>query len=454
VSVAQAFSTWIHPLAVLAPAASLVATLTEPLVHGDTAHVYKLPADLLAKAQAMESARTALYFGGAAWTIGFTAILVRFRLGAHIARLADRSTRRRAGPLSRPWLAGLIAVPLWLLVLALIGLPVSLLSHRLSLAYKLSVEGWPGWWSDWARSTLLGVAVGTLVLSSLYALLRHTRRAWFWFWLLTLPCIVAGVFLTPLVVDPLFNHFSPLGDRNPALVAQLERVAARGGMTIPPSRMFVMDASRRYTGMNAYVTGFGASKRIVIWDTTLPTTPGTPKPSKPGTAMSIDELLDIYGHEQGHYVLGHIWKGMLYTAVLLFAFYWLAFRLIEAAIRRRGEAWQIAANPSDWSSLGLVLLVAGVLSFLADPLANGFSRMEEHQADVYGQEVIHGLVPDPQGIAVEDFNRLGRVWLEDPEPNRFVVWWTYSHPPTSDRANFAATYDPWRPGGRPRYFPH
>ncbi len=366
-------------------------------------------------------------------------------MGERMARLAKRSVGGLRGRARRPWLEGMIAAPLWLVLLALAGLPVSVLSHHVSLVYGLSIEGWGAWSADWVKSTLLTLLVGTLVLSCLYALLRaSTRWAWVWFWVLTLPFVVLGVFVTPLVIDPLFNHFTPLAERDPALVAQLERVVARGGLSIPASRMFVMDASRRYTGMNAYVTGFGASKRIVVWDTTLP---------KAGEGMTTDELLDIYGHEQGHYVLGHIWKGMLYSAVLLFFFYWLAFRIIQAVIERRGEAWHIDANPADWSSLGLVLLVATTLGFVADPLANAFSRMEEHQADVYGQEVIHGLVADPQAVAVRDFNRLGRVWLEDPEPNRFVVWWTYTHPPTGDRADFAAAYDPWKPGGQPKYFP-
>ena len=417
-------------------------------------HAYTLPPDLLMKAQALERMRTLLYFGGTAWTLLVLLLLVRGRMGEHIALLAQRATSRNAGRQPsldrRPFLQGLIALPLWLLVLALVGLPPALLAHHVSRRYGLSVEGWGAWSLDWIKSTLLTLALGTLVLSTLYALLRYTSRfAWLWFWLATLPCVVIGVYATPLVIDPLFNHFSPLAERSPALVAQLQRVVARGGLSIPPSRMFVMDASRRYTGMNAYVTGFGGSKRIVVWDTTLP---GADAASASGP-MNIDELLDIYGHEQGHYVLGHIWKGMLYSAALLFFFYWLGFRLVEAVIRRRGDAWHIAENPADWSSLGLVLLVAALLGFLADPLANAFSRMQEHQADVYGQEVIHGLVADPQAVAVRDFNRLGRVWLEDPQPNRFVVWWSYTHPPTADRANFAAAYDPWRAHGKPHYFP-
>ena len=76
-----------------------------------------------------------------------------------------------------------------------------------------------------------------------------------------------------------------------------------------------------------------------------------------------------------------------------------------------------------------------VLSFIAEPMGNAFSRMIEHQADVYGQEVIHGLVADPQRVAVEDFQRLGEMWLENPSPNRLVEWWTYTPSFDEDRSD-------------------
>ncbi|HEY0786807.1 MAG TPA: M48 family metalloprotease [Acidobacteriaceae bacterium] len=418
------------------------------------ARAYALPPELLARARALASARDALYFGSVGWSVLVLALLVRGRWGERIALLGQRLS---GGRVRRPFVQGLIAAPIWLLLLALINLPAEMLGHHVSLLYHLSIEGWAGWAADWAKGTLLMLGLGTLVLATLYVLLRATGTwAWFWFWLATLPFMVLGVFLAPLLIDPFFNHFTPLAQRDPAVVAQLQRVVARGGLSIPASRMFVMDASRRSTGMNAYVTGFGASKRVVVWDTTLPGSPASTAGG--GPPMSTDELLSIYGHEQGHYVLGHIWKGMLYSAALLLVFYWIAFRLLRAAIRAHGEQWHIDPNPADWSSLGLLLLLATILGFLAEPLANSFSRMEEHQADVYGQEVIHGLVSDPQAVEVLDSNRLGRVWLEDPDPNRFVVWWSYTHPPTGDRADFAAHYNPWQaaaPGAqatKPRYF--
>jgi len=202
--------------------------------------------------------------------------------------------------------------------------------------------------------------------------------------------------------------------------------------------MFLMNASAKSTGVNAYVTGFGASKRIVVWDTALKLT-------------SRDEILFIYGHEQGHYALHHIVKGLIFAAVLFLGFYWIAYRLLRWLVKRYGNAWGIQ-SVDEWASVELVLLLVTVLSFVAEPMANSFDRMTEHQADVYGQEVIHGLVVDPQQVAAQDFQRLGEIWLDNPSPNPFVAWWTYSHPSTSERMRFAAGYNPWVDGQEPRYF--
>lgn len=391
-----------------------------------------LPPDKLAKAIALSHWRTGLYFGDTAWMIFALWLLLRLRVGSGIARVAERIS-------SRAWVQGLVAAPICLMILSILELPESLLGHHVGVEFGLSVEGWLAWWGDWGKSLVLTLLVGTFVLGVLYALLRHApRRWWIWFWAFTVPVVVAGTFVAPIVIDPLFNHFEPLRKTDPALVQQIERVAARGGLQIPPSRIFLMDASRKVTGPNAYVTGIGASKRVVVWDTTL-------KEETP------DEILFTYGHEQGHYVLHHIPKGLAFSAAVFFVFYWIAFHLLNWLVRRRGGAWGIDAVAS-WSSLGLVLLLMTVLGFLADPIANSFSRTIEHQADVYGQEVIHGLVPNPQAIVVHSFCSDAQLWLDDPAPNAFVVFWTYSHPSTEQRAEFAAHYDPWLPGRTPRYF--
>jgi Zn-dependent protease with chaperone function len=392
---------------------------------------YTLPPDKLAKALVLYHAGIWSYFGGTLWNVLILYLLLRLGLGSAIRNLAARANHRS-------WVQGLIVAPLWLLIVTAINLPISLALHHLNLRYGISVEPWSMWWLDFAKSLGLTLVVGTAVLSVLYLLIRRApRRWWLWFWIISLPIELAAVFLVPIYIDPLFNHFSPLAQSDPALVQQLEKVAARGHLHIPPSRMFVMNASARVTGPNAYVTGFGASKRIVVWDTTL-------------HELSTPQILAVYAHEQGHYVLHHIQKGMLFSALVTFVFFWIAFRLFRWIVRRHGPTLHITSL-DDWSSLGALLLLVTVLSFFADPVSNAFSRHIEHQADVYGEEAIHGLVPNPQTTMAASFQHLGELWLEVPHPNPFVVFWTYSHPPTSYRMNFAAHYDPWAPGHHPRY---
>ena len=402
----------------------MLASATKPLCN--------LPPEKLRAAIELSCWRTALYFGGTAWLVFALALLVRLRAGAAIVRLGARVSER-------PWLQGFVVIPVWLLILSALELPGAILGHHISLTFGLSVEKWPAWWIDWLQSEWLTVLLGVAVLSALYRLMRRSpQRWWLWFWAFTIPVEIVLTFVAPLVIDPLFNHFTPLAQTNPALVDQLERVAAKGGLRIPPDRIFLMDASHRATGANAYVTGLGASKRIVVWDTTL-------------KIESPNEILFTYGHEQGHYILHHIPKGIAFSAVVFFVFYWIAYQLFTWLVRTRGARWGIS-EASSWSSLGLALAVAVVLNFLAAPVANTFSRSIEHQADVYGQEVIHGLVPDPQATTVSSFCSDALVWLDNPDPNRFVEFWTYSHPSTEERAEFAAHYDPWQPGRHPRYF--
>ena len=393
--------------------------------------VCKLPPDKLAAAIQLSHWRTGLYFGGTAWLVLTLWLLLRFRVGGRIARVADRA-------LSRAWLQGLIAIPVWLLIFSFLQLPQALLGHGVSLRFGLSVEHWTAWWADWVKSLGLTLIIGTVVLTVLYVMMRRSpRRWWIWFWAFTMPVVVAGTLLTPVLVDPLFNHFEPLSRTDPTLVEKLEEVAHKGGLHIPPDRIFLMDASRRVTTPNAYVTGIGPSKRIVVWDTTL-------------REESPNEILFTYGHEQGHYVLHHIPEGLVFSAAVILLFYWIGFHVLRTIVRRKGPVLGIL-DVGQWSSLGLILLILVVLSFLAEPIGSAFSRRIEHQADVYGQEVIHGIVPEAQATVVHSFCSDAALWLDDPAPNPLVVFWTYSHPTAQQRAEFAQHYDPWLPGRKPRY---
>jgi STE24 endopeptidase len=409
----------------------MVLIITHFLLTAVPQLMYSLPPDKLERARSLYHWRTGLDFGGTAWGILVLFAVLNLRWAARLGTWAASLT-------PNPWLQGLCFAPLFLLLLSLLDLPLSVVGHHVSLSYGQSIQGWGSWLLDWGKALMINMVSGTFALSVLFALIRKSRHWWFWLWMVSLPTQVLLVFVLPLVIDPMFNHFEPLATGHPELVQQLERVVDKTGISIPPSRMFLMKASEKYTSSNAYVTGFGSSQRVVVWDNTIKSSPP-------------DEILLVFGHELGHYVLHHIERGLAMGAVISLFFLWIGFRFARFLIRRWGERWHIASL-EDWAATGVLLLVLSILSFLAEPIGNSISRAQEHQADVFGQEVVHGIVADPQKVNAESFQRLGEQALEYPYPSPVVVFWTYTHPPNADREAFAAQYDPWRTGEHPRYF--
>jgi Zn-dependent protease with chaperone function len=202
--------------------------------------------------------------------------------------------------------------------------------------------------------------------------------------------------------------------------------------------MVLMKASEKSNGLNAYVSGIGATKRIVVWDTTAGRIPD-------------DEVMFIFGHESGHYVLHHIPKGLACSAIALFFVYWSCAGFAGWLVRRLGLRWGVF-DLSSRTGFIVLLFSISLAGFLLEPVSNAFSRRLEHQADIYGQEAIHGIVADPQKTTVAAFNALGEAWLDDPNPNPFIEFWLYNHPSLQHRAEFAAHYHPWANGGHGQFF--
>jgi STE24 endopeptidase len=392
---------------------------------------YVLPPEKLEKAKALFQARTLLHFVGEGWGILQLILLLALGLPAWMRDVAEKMTKKRWGQCG-------IFVFLFLLAMTMLNAPLRVYGHHVAVAYGLSVQGWGSWAWDQTKSFLLEWLVGSLLVMVLFWVIRRSpRHWWFWFWIPTMAAVLFGVFLSPILVDPMFNKFEPLAQRNPALVEQLERVAARSGVSLPPERMFFMRASEKVTSLNAYVTGFGPSKRLVLWDTTI-------------AASTPDELSGIFGHELGHYALNHIVLGVLLSAVMLLAGFYIGQHVAWWLLARFGRSWRIRSQ-NDWACLAVLVLVLNALNFLSEPIENGFSRSMEHAADVYGQEAIHGIVADPQATTQQGFQRLGETSLDDPTPHPFVEFWSFSHPSIAERAAFAAAYNPWRAGEHPKY---
>ena len=389
---------------------------------------YRLaPADLL-KAGHLEHTRNILQLGGTVWGIVSLYLLLHFGVIGRMQRFVTGRFRNR-------WAQGYLFLLLFMLATTLLSLPLDLYDQALRRRYGLSVQSWLSWFGDQGKGFALGWGDRGLLVMLLFLILRRApRRWWFVFWCLFIPISLAGIFATPYIIDPLFNHFEPLNASHPELVQRLEQVAQRGHMNIPPERMFLMKASEKSTTLNAYVTGFGASKRVVVWDTSI--AKGTP-----------DQILFIFAHESGHYVLHHILRGvaegLLGTLLLLY----LGFRLVQPLLHRYGARWGLT-DQTQWGALAVLLLIASVLGAVMQPISEAMSRSKEHAADEYGQEAIHGLVSNPQESARGAFQILGETSYDDPNPSPLVEWWTYSHPAIGRRAAFAAHYEPWQPGLR------
>jgi Zn-dependent protease with chaperone function len=396
-----------------------------------TTEQYSLSEDRYEKAVAYSRAGYTLYF--LSYFISVLVLLLILRLGV-AARYRDIAE----GLSGKRWMQGLVFVPLLFLTCDVFELPLRLYWHRLSLHYEQSVQGWGSWFLDWSKEELIGTVLGLGLVLILYAVMRRSpRRWWLYFWFAALPILLGIIFIVPWVIDPLFHKFEPLDQGHPALVTAIHELTEHAGVPVPRERIFLMKASEKTNEINAYVTGLGASKRVVVWDTTIEKT-------------SNDEALFIIGHELGHYVLGHVWKGFLgYAAGLLAALY-LIFRGLHWSLDRWGKDWRLYGL-EDWASLAAFLLLFQILMFVSSPVGNSISRMQEHAADVYGLEVIHGIVPNSAEVAAHAFQILGEVDLSDPNPSRFIKFWLYSHPPLGDRLVFAHSYDPWSKGEAPKY---
>lgn len=401
-----------------APAPDAVATSSSQT----STPSYRLPPEKYEKAVAFSRAGYRVYFVSVFWNIAVLLVLLHFRFFAGVRDFAESRTGRRS-------LQAAIIVPTVFVSLALLNLPFRIYWHHLSLSYQQSVQAWGSWFWDWTKAELLTIGLALLVCLVIFRLLRRKPRAWwFYAWLGAIPFTLLIVFVAPWYIDPLFNRFRPLEEKYPQLAESIVTLTNHAGHPIPPSRIFLMEASAKTNAINAYVTGLGTSTRIVIWDTSI-------------RKSSPDELLCIVGHEMGHYVFHHVFKGVaFFLGTLSFALY-LAYRSLEWLLARWGLAWGIRAS-SDWAALGVLLLLLNAMAFFGEPIGNAFSRMEEHAADVYGLEVVQGLVPNANEVTAHSFQVLGEEDLDDPNPSRFIVFWLYTHPPLNERLRFAHDFKP------------
>ncbi|MCZ2807174.1 M48 family metallopeptidase [Modestobacter sp. VKM Ac-2983] len=334
-----------------------------------------------------------------------------------LTRAGAATARTVARPLGGGWawqvLLGSIAI---LLVGRLVTLPLTAYGEVVRRRYGLSTRGWDLWARDVATSFAISAGLTALGLLALVALARRAPRTW-WAWAgaAAASLVVVGSFLYPLVFEPAFNRFEsmPAGP----LRTELIELAERSGT--PVDDVLVADASRRTTALNAYVSGFGSTRRIVVYDTLLDQRPD-------------EEIVSITAHELGHVANDDVLTGTLIGALGAGAGVALLGWLLGSTplLRRAG-----AEGPGDGAVVGLLLLLLSLGTLASTPVQNLVSRHIEARADLHALD----LTEDPDSfVAVQQ--ALGGANLNDPDPPAIWQWAFGSHPTVPQRIAFAADW--------------
>jgi STE24 endopeptidase len=286
-------------------------------------------------------------------------------------------------------------------------------------AWGLTQRSLLSWLGDYLKALGVGAFVGAVLLLGLYGALRFAPRTWWLF--ATAGSAVLAVFLAylaPILIAPLFNTFTPLAATGHApLLPQVQALARAAGLQVRD--VLVMDASRQGSHTNAYFTGFGATRRIVLYDTLL-------------ESHGDQETLSILGHELGHWRHHHIVKGIaLGTLGAGLGFLVLAQILSWAAAAAR-FGW---TSPADPASLPLVVLLSALGGFLAMPVQNAVSRSFEREADRDSLE----LYGHPE-VFIEAEKRLARDNISNVVPADLNVMLFATHPPTLERIAAAEAF--------------
>jgi Zn-dependent protease with chaperone function len=296
-------------------------------------------------------------------------------------------------------------------------------------AYNLSNQSFGRWLSQSLKRLGVDTAVGAMFLWIPYLLMRRCpRRWWLYTWMAATAATVFMVFITPVWIDPLFNKFSPLKDK--ALEADILALAERAG--IDGGRVYEVEKSADTKAVNAHVTGFMGTKRIVLWDTII-------------AKLDRRELLTVMGHELGHYVLGHVLQGILLSSCLTFFGFYVFYRVSGQLIGRFKARFGFD-RLSDIASWPLILLFFSVGNLMLDPFILAFSRHLEHEADRFALEITRDNRADATASV-----KLQIQNLSVPRPGAMYKLWRASHPSVGDRIDFANTYKPWLKGEAPKY---
>ncbi len=308
------------------------------------------------------------------------------------------------------WLQVLAAVAVLAVVGRLVTLPFAVAQRVLYRDYGLTEQAWSGFAVDVAKNELVDIVVTSIGVVVVMACARRWQRAWpAVAGALLVTLVAVGSFVYPVVVEPVFNNFTSLADG--PLRAQIFELAEKED--VPIDDVLVADASRRTTTLNAYVSGFGSTRRVVVYDNLVESLPE-------------DQALSVIAHELAHAHHRDVLAGTaLGAAGSLLGVGLLA--LLLGALRRRG--WPSLRDPQ---VVPVLLAVVAVATLATAPVQNGISRQIEARADV---DALAATGDSEAFIAMQ--RELALRSLADPTPLAWSQWWFGSHPPVLKRIALA-----------------
>jgi len=266
------------------------------------------------------------------------------------------------------------------------------------------------WWADFVKSQAIGAVLLTVLIGVIFWLIQWSpQRWWLWVWGFMAVFSLFMMFISPYLIEPLFNRYEPVTEEG--LEDDIRCMMERAGLKV--GRVQQMDASRRSKHSNAYFTGIGKVKRIVLYDTLI-------------KQMSHAEIVAVLAHEIGHWKKGHIWKRLLWTEILALAGSWISFRLL---------AWPglpgllgLPAEISLPARMVLLGFLSSLLLFPLTPFSAWRSRCQEREADRFAAD----LTGRPQDLA-SALVKMSAENLSNLFPHPFYAAFYYSHPPTVER---------------------
>ncbi|WP_344078403.1 M48 family metallopeptidase [Luedemannella helvata] len=403
-------------LAVLAVALLVVAAVrvpwsSPPAPRADqVAALRDLPADAVARGRAFHAAlRPPAYFSLLLGLV-ISLILGLTPLGARIVAAAGR-------PFGGNWIAEALLGGLAIMLIGQVAtLPLAAWRETVLRRYGLSTQTWGGWTVDLLKGMAIGAVLGAIVLLAFFGIARLTPD-WWWAWLAAgaAGLVVLLSFVLPVLIEPVFNKFTPMpaGELRDSLIA----MAARDG--VPVKDVLVADASRRTTALNAYVSGLGPTRRVVVYDTLLDEAPPA-------------EVQAVVAHELGHAKLNDVFTGTALGALGAAAAVCAAFLVGSWTGLLRLAGVESVTQPR---ALALLLALAAIAGLVATPLQNAVSRLIEARADAHALAV----TDDPATVEKMD-GRLALKNLSDVDPNRLEYLMFASHPSTVERIAAARAF--------------